>query len=150
VNRKPIARFVAVLALAACAGCSRPAAETATAASPTPDPGRANGQAIFQTGRDADGKPISARPPALRPSCAACHLASGAGGVKLPGGATSADLRPSALVAGQKHPYTLALLERAISTGIDNEGQRLNPVMPRWQLSQRDLRDVAGYLLTLT
>ena len=149
MNAKPTARLLAVLAVAALAACSRPTAQTATAASPIPDPGLANGQAIFQTGRDADGKPIAARPPPLRPSCAACHLASGAGGVKFPGGATSADLRQSALVAGQKHPYTPALLERAISTGIDNEGQRLSPVMPRWQLSQRDLRDVAGYLLTL-
>lgn len=66
----------------------------------------------------------------------------------LPGGAVSADLRHKALVTDQKHPYTLALVERAISTGIDNEGQRLNRVMPRWRLSRRDLHDVAYYVLT--
>ena len=60
----------------------------------------------------------------------------------------SADLRHAALVTQQKHPYTLALLERAISTGVDNDGERLNPVMPRWRLSQRDLHDVADYVLT--
>ncbi len=48
----------------------------------------------------------------------------------------------------QKRPYTIALLERAISTGVDNEGQPLDPVMPRWQMSKRDLHDVAGYVLT--
>ena len=66
----------------------------------------------------------------------------------LPGGAVSADLRYSALVAGQNHPYTLALLERAISTGIDDDGQTLNPVMPRWKLSQRDLHDISYFVLT--
>jgi hypothetical protein len=68
--------------------------------------------------------------------------------VHLPGGAVSADLRYKALVTAQKPPYTLALLERAVSTGVDNMGQRLNPVMPRWKLSKRDLHDVAYYVLT--
>jgi mono/diheme cytochrome c family protein len=108
----------------------------------------ANGRLIFLTGRDIDGVQIAAKPPALYPRCAACHGANGAGGKKLPGGAVSADLRHSALVTQQKHPYTLELLERAISTGIDNDGERLNPVMPRWRLSKRDLHDVAEYVLT--
>ncbi len=60
----------------------------------------------------------------------------------------SADLRHKALVSNQTHPYTLALVERAISTGIDNNGQSLNPVMPHWKLSKRDLHDVAYYVLT--
>jgi mono/diheme cytochrome c family protein len=108
----------------------------------------ANGRSIFQTGRDSNGTRIVAQPPALYPTCAACHRANGAGGVHLPGGAVSADLRYRALVTAQKRPYTLALLERAISTGIDNTGQPLNRVMPRWKLSKRDLHDVALYVLT--
>jgi mono/diheme cytochrome c family protein len=108
----------------------------------------ANGRAIFQTGKDLNGVQIKANPPALMPHCAACHGANGAGGKKLPGGAVSADLRHAALVTHQKHPYTLALLERAISTGVDNDGKHLNPVMPHWQLSKRDLHDVAYYVLT--
>lgn len=110
--------------------------------------GASNGQAIFLTGVDSAGKQITAANPPLRPSCAACHGVDGAGGVHLPGGAVSADLRHSALVVGQKHPYTLALLERAITTGVDNDGQPLNPVMPRWRLSDPDLHDVANYVLT--
>jgi mono/diheme cytochrome c family protein len=81
-------------------------------------------------------------------SCAICHLANGAGGKRLQGGVISADLRYKALVSSQKYPYTLALLERAISTGIDDDGQALNPVMPRWKLSKQDLHDVANYVLT--
>jgi hypothetical protein len=68
--------------------------------------------------------------------------------VHLPGGAVSADLRYKSLVSRQTPPYTIALIERAVSTGIDNRGQSLNPVMPRWTLSKRDLHDVAYYVLT--
>lgn len=106
-----------------------------------------NGKLIFQTGRDSAGKQITAEKPPLRPYCAACHGTKGAGGVKLPDGAVSADLRYSALVTGQKHPYTLSLLERAITTGVDNDGKTLDPVMPRWRLSAGDLTDVAAYIL---
>lgn len=108
----------------------------------------ANGRAIFMTGRDLSGTRITAHPAPLRPYCAACHGVNGAGGVHFPDGAVSADLRRSALIAGQKHPYTLALLERVISTGIDNEGKPLDRVMPRWRMSKRDLHDVAQYVLT--
>jgi mono/diheme cytochrome c family protein len=111
-------------------------------------PSIANGRSIFQTGRDSNGTRIAASPPALYPKCASCHRSNGAGGRKFPDGAVSADLRHSALVTHQQHPYTLALLERAISSGVDNDRHRLDPVMPRWKLSQRDLHDVAEYVLT--
>ena len=109
----------------------------------------ANGRAIFQTGRDLGGARIAAKPPAMFPACANCHGQSGAGGKKLPGGAVSADLRHKAMVTDQKHPYTLTLVERAISTGVDNDGKSLDKIMPRWRLSPRDLHDVAAYVLTL-
>lgn len=86
--------------------------------------------------------------PPLRPSCAACHGANGAGGIHIADHAISADLRHKALVTEQHPPYTQALLQRAISTGIDNTGQPLNPVMPRWKMSPRDLHDVAEFVLT--
>jgi mono/diheme cytochrome c family protein len=107
-----------------------------------------NGRDIFQTGRDADGLQIVAATPPLYPRCAACHRSNGAGGMHFSDGAVSADLRHKALVADQKHPYTIATLQRAISTGIDNDGQKLDPVMPRWRLSARDLHDVAEYVFT--
>lgn len=106
----------------------------------------ANGRAIFATGRDLAGTSITASPKPYRASCVQCHRVDGSGGVHLPGGAVSADLRHNALVNEQKHPYTVELLERAISTGIDNEGQPLNPIMPRWRMSQPDLHDVAEYV----
>ncbi|HEV3085936.1 MAG TPA: cytochrome c [Candidatus Elarobacter sp.] len=119
-------------------------AAVATAAN---DSSIANGRAIFQTGRDLQGHQIHAARPPMHPTCAACHRVNGAGGMKLPGGAVSADLRHGAL-SHMQHPYTLALLERAISKGIDSDGKPLAPVMPRWQLSSKDLHDVAQYVLT--
>jgi mono/diheme cytochrome c family protein len=107
----------------------------------------ANGKAIFQTGRDLAGKPIAAASRPMMPTCAGCHRANGGGGVHLPGGAVSADLRHAALVK-LRPPYTPALLERAISTGVDNQGQKLHPMMPRWRLSKTDLHDVAQYVWT--
>ena len=123
-------------------------ASLAAVAGAAGDASLANGKAIFLTGRDLRGTAIHASPPALRPSCADCHRANGAGGVHLPGGAVSADLRHAALVTHMKPPYTLALLERAISKGIDSDGKPLNRVMPHWQLSSGDLHDVAEYVFT--
>ncbi len=147
--------FTLLIGLAAgCSSASHQASTSAVSGPASPDAmsptaaSIANGRAIFQTGVGSSGKQIVAQPPALYPNCAACHRPDGAGGLHLPGGVVSADLRHKTLVATQAHPYTLALLERAISTGIDNNGQPLNRVMPHWRLSPRDLHDVAYYVLT--
>jgi mono/diheme cytochrome c family protein len=120
----------------------------ATTKAPSASSAVANGAMIFQTGRDVDGVRIAAASPPMEPNCAACHHADGSGGRKFGDGAVSADLRYAALVTHQKPPYDLLLLERAISTGVDNTGQPLDKVMPRWRLSKRDLHDVAVYVLT--
>jgi mono/diheme cytochrome c family protein len=146
---------IALVLLAACGPSSEQTKTTAsesTSASPVAtapaDSALANGKAIFQTGRDLQGTKIVAQPAAMMPNCAACHRANGSGGLHLAGGATSADLRYNAMVTQQKPPYTMALLERAVSRGVDNAGHPLNPVMPRWRLSARDLHDVSQYVLT--
>jgi mono/diheme cytochrome c family protein len=150
-------RLAGLLLIALSTGCGRTGSQALASMSPSPaaviastplDAAQKNGRAMFLTGRDVDGKAITAVPRPLFPTCAACHGANGAGGVHLPGGAVSADLRHTSLVTAQKHPYTLALTERAISTGVDNEGQPLSRVMPRWRLSKRDLHDVAQYVMT--
>jgi mono/diheme cytochrome c family protein len=136
-----LAATALLVATSACASHAKPA--------PPPPTVNANGRSIFQTGKNSSGVQIVARPAALMSSCAACHRADGAGGLHFARGAVSADLRYKALVTGQApRPYTITLLERAIATGIDNNGQPLNPVMPRWRLSPADLHDVAAYVLT--
>jgi mono/diheme cytochrome c family protein len=151
-SMRPYGRGLIALALALVAGCgsgTKSASSTASTASLTSQAASLeNGRSIFQTGKDSNGVQITAKPLALMNSCAACHRADGSGGLHLPGGAVSADLRYKALVSSQTQPYTLPLLERAISTGIDDDGQALSPVMPRWKLSARDLHDVSTYVLT--
>jgi mono/diheme cytochrome c family protein len=154
-GRQWTASVLAALFVSGCAQATNHAASTESAA-PAPsasvavssNTAPANGRSIFLTGRDLQGARITAHPAPLMSSCAACHRADGSGGVHLPGGAVSADLRYRSLVTEQKPPYSIALLERAISNGIDNTGQHLSPVMPRWQMSKRDLHDVAQFVLT--
>ena len=144
--RSHLAILILAGALTACASHSQ--SEKATPAPRSTVDSLANGSQIFRTGRDVDGRRISAAHPPLRASCAACHGPNGAGGIRITDDVVSADLRHHALVTDQNPPYNLALLERAISKGIDNQGKPLDPVMPRWHLSQRDLRDVAEYVYT--
>lgn len=143
--RKTLPALVAAL-LCACSSGSR--AVTQHKAALEAVSAAANGRSIFLTGKDSAGFQIMAASPPLRTSCAACHRPNGSGGVHLPGGAISADLRHRTLSSGA-HPYTLLTLERAISTGVDNEGGPLNPVMPRWKMTPRDLHDVAAFVETL-
>ena len=139
-----VSAAVATTALFACSGRQPVSASSSTQT--VVDYSLTDGRAIFLTGRDADGVRIIAQSTPLSGNCAACHRADGSGGEKFRDGAVSADLRHRALVVEQKHPYTLALLERAISTGIDNEGKPLDRVMPHWRLTARDLHDVAEYV----
>ncbi len=128
---------------------------------PTPMPATdskaiANGRSIFFSGTDLDGTRIStAHPFRVYQSCAVCHGPDGGGGVELPDGAVSAKLGPNARMMdqmssmnGKNAPWTLALMERAISDGLDQNGEALSPVMPRWKMSERDLHDIALYVLT--
>jgi len=137
-----------LLLLTACSGSLQKTSNVTARATPNAAANAiANGRAIFQTGRDADGARIIARSKPLFQNCSACHKPDGSGGRRFPDGAVSADLRRRTMIH-DRPPWTLALLERAITTGIDNEGKPLDPVMPRWKLSQRDRHDVAQYLIT--
>ncbi len=130
-----------------------------------------NGRAIFYTGKDLAGVRIHGPDPLrVYQSCAVCHQPTGVGGVRLPDGAISAQLGPHAHMLdnmgssgsassttampgmpGMSAPtrdWTIADFERAIAHGVDNTGMQLSPVMPRWQMSKRDLHDIALYVLT--
>ena len=130
-----------------------------------------NGRAIFYTGKDLAGVRIHGPDPLrVYQSCAVCHQPTGVGGVRLPDGAISAQLGPHAHMldnmgssgsassttampgmpgmSASTRDWTIADFERAIAHGVDNTGMQLSPVMPRWQMSKRDLHDIALYVLT--
>jgi len=143
-----LAAFIIAGTVMACSGQTQPAQTAGATSAPKPMYSvLANGKSIFDTGRDFNGAQIQAQMKPLATSCEACHRADGSGGKKFADGAVSADLRHKALVLQQTHPYTIALLERAISTGIDDEGKPLDKVMPHWKMSKRDLHDVAQYVM---
>lgn len=117
-----------------------------------------NGRSIFLTNTDIDGTRITtATPTRYYQSCAVCHGPDGAGGVQLADGAISAKLGSQAHMLdmasmgstnAKNAPRTLALFERAISSGVDQNGDQLSIVMPRWVMSKRDLHDIALYIST--
>jgi hypothetical protein len=46
-------------------------------------------------------------------------------------------------------PYTDALIQRAVTGGIDPAGKPLDWTMPRWKMSDPDFADLLAYLKTL-
>ena len=50
---------------------------------------------------------------------------------------------------GSRGPlYTDALIQRAVTQGIDADGKPLEWPMPRWQLTDRQFGDLLAYLKT--
>ena len=132
------------------------------------------GEAIFQSGIGPDGAPIprseSQTPPAgggmmggsgmmggmMRLSCADCHGADGHGLATQQ--FTSPDITyanltdPKGMLApdGTRGPtYTDSTLRRAITTGIDPEGDHLAWPMPQWRLTNQEWSGLLAYLKTL-
>jgi len=75
------------------------------------------------TGNAANGKKI------FESKCAVCHKTDASGGINL-GDTTSADLQSPGLE--DMYHNNDKLIERAILKGIDEEGDQLDSVMPRW------------------
>jgi len=91
--------------------------------------------------------------PASVVPCTSCHGPDGRG--RAEGGIIPSDITPGALrapdivttPAGRKHgPYNPRLLKRAITLGIDSSGNRLNPIMPRYQMAMKDVDALLAYL----
>jgi cytochrome c oxidase subunit 2 len=122
-----------------------------------------NGERIYFTGRNEAGERIaySGAPftgmgsGAL--SCASCHGGGAGGGrhrmhmlvMDAP------DIRWSTLAAeaheegGHEREYDLATFRLAVGGGRHPDGEPLSDLMPRWQLSEKDLTDLARYLRSL-
>lgn len=162
-SAKPLATAAATAVSSAMPNMPMPRSRAMPSVMPTPKSADdtsafVNGRSIFLTNTDIDGTRITTATPArYYQSCAVCHGPDGAGGVQLADGAISAKLGSQAhmldmgamgSMSTKNTPWTIALFERAISTGIDQNGDRLSLVMPRWNMSKRDLHDIAEYVST--
>ncbi len=123
-----------------------------------------NGDAIYLTGVNQDhlAIPFDEGPKWLkrrRLGCVACHGPNGKGGFLIwPSLKLAPDIRYESLTKGkhvhggrrETHPrYTDDLIKRAVTQGIKADGKPLDPVMPRWKLSDEDFRDLLAYLKQL-
>ncbi len=118
---------------------------------------QARGQAIFETGADANGQPIPySGGMMMRASCAGCHGLDGRGlrtrmfvspnityrNMTDPAGMVDPD-------GGRGMQYTDELIRRAVTQGLDAEGKPLAYLMPHWQLTDAEWNDLLAYLKTL-
>lgn len=132
---------------------------------PTQKEFSSNGEAIYSTGFNLKGEriPISDGPQWLYMgggSCIECHGVDGKGGTvpmmcsKETPSITYHDLTEEKHEAQggeeEEHPpYTDETIKKAITDGIEPDGEELDPCMPKWKISDEDLNDVIEYLKTL-
>lgn len=128
------------------------------------------GQRIYREGRGATGAPVVAagaagtRLEGAGAACATCHRRSGYGSTE--GRLTVRPIIGPALRQVQaapvnnprvkarlgtttRPPYDEALLVRALRDGADAAGKPLDPVMPRYVLTEVEARALAAYLFAL-
>jgi ABC-type branched-subunit amino acid transport system substrate-binding protein len=117
------------------------------------------GRALFLTGR-IDGPPPYATVgtgdvtvPATAVPCASCHGRDGRGraerGVVPPNITWPALSAPYAATGRQRPPYGDTSVIRAVTMGIDAACNRLDPIMPRFQLTAADAAALLAYLKRL-
>lgn len=113
-----------------------------------------NGERIYYTGINSGGEVIRNSHGMKGVGCAMCHGAD-ARGMRMMMAEPS--LRWEILVDpkghihpdGRRHPpFTEASFKVCVLTGVDPAGNPLSTMMPRWQISNEDLDDLIGYLMT--
>ena len=115
-----------------------------------------NGQRIYFTGTSGSGDPIYSEGFTMMGrgfACADCHGPQGKGGtvaMMMNRFDVPAITWPELTGQHEDHPpYTEDTVKQAITRGIDPAGNRLEPTMPRWTMSERDLNDLINFLKTL-
>jgi len=140
-------------------GLSRPWGAGTT----TPTGYRSNGEQIYFTATSQRGTPITSDMGmgmmGGMMTCASCHGPDGSGGrVRMMMRVFEApDIRYETLTAeemeheeGEDHPpYTDEDIKRAITEGVEPNGEPLDWPMPRWTMSDEDLDDLLEFLKTL-
>jgi mono/diheme cytochrome c family protein len=118
-----------------------------------------NGERIYFTATTASGLAISSRGGRMgmmagMGGCVNCHGAKRQGSRLTPRFWIKAPaLTPQALFQehdddghGDHEGYSEESLRRAITQGIDAGGKPLDPIMPRWSMSEKDLDDLVIFL----
>lgn len=114
-----------------------------------------DGRSIYLDGLLASGKPLrgtlqnGVELSGAAAACVACHRRSGLGG-----GEGQVAVRPIAghLLFGQprrsasRPPYQQADLARALREGVDPTGRKLDALMPRYELDDKEVAQLAAYL----
>lgn len=116
------------------------------------------GEQLYREGQSTDGSTITALVQGDVPvsgaqlSCRSCHGISGMGTIE--GGQIPAAIAGPLLFAvepqRQRPAYTHATLARALRTGVDAAGRMLDPLMPRYPLSDPDVAALGAYLRELS
>ena len=163
-------RAVLVAACVLIAGVA--AAQSSGGSGTAPDATQlAIGQRLYREGIRPSGEPLTsvgsvqAKRAGKDAACAACHRRSGYGmsegrfvirpiiGPALTQEQTVPVRSPrvkARLGSSQRAPYTDALLARAIRDGIDASGKPLDPAMPRYVLTDVEMKALVAYLFTLS
>lgn len=136
----------------------------------------ARGAQLFREGLRADRSPVEAQRDngvsvqGREAACIQCHRASGMGGAEgstavppivgsvlfAPGRPvqqrqprTFAHLTRQVPVAQNRPAYSLETLLHALNHGVGPTGQPMDALMPRYRLSETEVRDLAAYTMTL-
>lgn len=118
------------------------------------------GELIFRTGTDPSGEPIGTigglGGMMVDRGCAGCHGSDGRG--RATHMFTAPDITygnftdPRGMLEpdGTRHEtFTDEDIKRAVIDGLDPDGEELDWIMPRWQLSDGQWRELLDYLKTL-
>ena len=131
------------------------------------------GRTLYLEGRRADGKPLvgirldgQVRLAGAAAACVLCHRRSGLGAVEgtnqispITGrylfdqdrrALVNMNLRARKSFNSRHEPYDLDSLGKAMRTGHHISGRELEPLMPRYELADREVLALASYLRTLS
>lgn len=115
------------------------------------------GERIYRDGTDEAGDPVPRSGMGMMVTgCVQCHGDDGRGGTlrMMMGTVEVPDIRWSTLSSphgtdNKELAFDSGSFGRAVREGVDPEGDRLNPIMPRWDLSDAQVAGVIEYLKAL-
>ncbi|MDT8434611.1 MAG: c-type cytochrome [Anaerosomatales bacterium] len=109
---------------------------------------------IYGVGEDGPIPRTAIGPGMMGGGCARCHGTGGTGRyVGMMGGFEAPDIRYSTLTSPHEdhdeEGWSDRDIRRAIVDGVEPDGEELDPVMPRWSLSDAEFRALIDYLKEL-